>query len=245
MATLSECVERIVGAPPDALATRGLGLVPVADPATFAWAGPWIARLGDPDRHAVMFGVPSAPIFDPVGGDPAVLEGWLVAPLDVAGWVPATSVTEPGTGVVEAIYVFAEREGEGAAVPSARALAGVGLDGDRYARGEGTFSRPGATGLALTLVEAEALERVDLAFAGARRNVVTRGVRLNALVGRRFRVGDVECFGQRLCEPCAHLQRLTRPGILRALVHQGGLRADILSDGAIAAGDAVVAVDRV
>jgi MOSC domain-containing protein YiiM len=79
----------------------------------------------------------------------------------------------------------------------------------------------------------------------ARRNVVTRGVDLDALVGRRFRIGDVECFGQRLCEPCAHLERLTardgKPGTLRALVHRGGLRADVLGDGEIAVGDEVSA----
>jgi MOSC domain-containing protein YiiM len=69
--------------------------------------------------------------------------------------------------------------------------------------------------------------------------VITRGIDLNALVGRHFTVGEVECFGQRLCEPCAHLERLTEPGTLRALVHIGGLRADVLSDGTIRAGDVV------
>jgi len=82
-----------------------------------------------------------------------------------------------------------------------------------------------------------------LAPQEARRNVVTRGIDLAALVGRRFRVGDVECFGQRLCEPCAHLERLTaqagKPGVLRALIHKGGLRADVLADGEIGVGDAV------
>ena len=75
--------------------------------------------------------------------------------------------------------------------------------------------------------------------ADARRNVVTRGIDLNALVGRRFRVGDVECLGQRLCEPCAHLERLTVPGTLRGLIHRGGLRADVLTDGTISVGDTI------
>ena len=91
-------------------------------------------------------------------------------------------------------------------------------------------------------MEAEQLEALELSArstAAARRNVVTRGIDLNALVGRRFRVGEVECLGQRLCEPCAHLQRLTAPGTLRALVHRGGLRADVLTDGTIRVGDAV------
>ena len=58
-----------------------------------------------------------------------------------------------------------------------------------------------------------------------------------------FRVGEVECLGQRRCEPCAHLERLTRPGVLRGLVHRGGLRADVLSGGRIRTGDCVEAVE--
>ena len=101
-----------------------------------------------------------------------------------------------------------------------------------------------ARGHDLTLIEAEALEELmlpegPLAPEAARRNVVTRGIDLNALVGKRFRIGDVDCLGQRLCEPCAHLERLTRPGTLRALVHRGGLRADVLTDGVIRLGDAL------
>jgi MOSC domain-containing protein YiiM len=94
----------------------------------------------------------------------------------------------------------------------------------------------------LTLVEAEALEDVDLSWEAARRNVVTRGVDLNALVGRRFHVGSVECVGRRLAEPCVHLEKLARPGLLRPLVHRAGLRADILGGGTMRLGDEV-AVD--
>jgi MOSC domain-containing protein YiiM len=71
-----------------------------------------------------------------------------------------------------------------------------------------------------------------MSYAEARRNVVTRGIDLDALVGRRFRVG-VECLGQRLCEPCSHLGHLTTKGVLRELIHRGGLRADVLTDGHI------------
>ncbi len=131
--------------------------------------------------------------------------------------------------------------------PSAEAIAGRGLRGDRYERGAGTFSNPNGRGYDLTLVEAEALEElaaggIQLAPAEARRNLVVRGVALDALIGRRFRVGEVECFGQRRCEPCAHLERLTRPGVLRGLVHRGGLRADVLSGGTIGLGDPVEAL---
>jgi len=111
-----------------------------------------------------------------------------------------------------------------------------GIVGDRYGDSR-----------TLTLIESEALEGrradtgVELSAAASRRQVLTRGIRLNDLVGERFRVGDVECVGQELCEPCRHLQSLTEPEVLRGLVHRGGLRADIVSGGRIAVGDAVSA----
>ena len=119
-------------------------------------------------------------------------------------------------------------------VVSVDAFAGKGLRGDRHFYAEG--AEPGE---ALTLIEAEALEDVGLSGAQSRRQVVVRGVRLNDLVGRRFRVGDVECVGVELCEPCLHLQQLTRPGIIKDLIHRGGLNADILTDGQIRVGDPV------
>ncbi len=82
-----------------------------------------------------------------------------------------------------------------------------------------------------------------LGYAEARRNVVTHGIELNALVGRRFRVGNVECLGQRLCEPCSHLERLTTKGALRELIHRGGLRADVLGDGEVNLGDVIETLD--
>jgi len=120
-------------------------------------------------------------------------------------------------------------------VGSVRAIAGRGLEGDRYFFPDGAGS-----GEALTLIEAEALEDVGLTGAQSRRQVVVRGVRVNDLVGKRFRVGDVECLGVELCEPCLHLQTLTRPGIIKDLIHRAGLRADILSGGTISVGDKVV-----
>jgi MOSC domain-containing protein YiiM len=122
-----------------------------------------------------------------------------------------------------------------APVDSASALAGKGLQGDRHFHGEG--AKPGQ---ALTLIEAEVLEDVGLTGAQSRRQVVVRGVPLNDLVGRRFRVGEVECLGVELCEPCLHLQQMTRPGIIKELVHRGGLNADILNDGRIRVGDPVI-----
>ena len=120
-------------------------------------------------------------------------------------------------------------------VESVAALAGKGLTGDRQFCTDG--AKPGE---ALTLIEAEALADVGLTGAQSRRQVVVRGVRLNGLVGKRFRVGEVECAGIKLCEPCTHLQALTRPGIIKDLIHRGGLNADILTGGRIRVGDRLV-----
>lgn len=122
-----------------------------------------------------------------------------------------------------------------AQVDSVQAIAGCGLEGDRH------FCADGAkAGQALTLIEAEVLEDVGLTGPQSRRQVVVSGVRLNDLVGKRFTVGDVECLGVELCEPCLHLESLTRPGIIDELVHRAGLNADILTGGTISVGDAVV-----
>src|SRR5215213_4762065 len=144
------------------------------------------------------------------------------------------------SGVVEGIYVSAKARRLPSSVESARIVAGRGLEGDRYFLGKGSFSHWRGTGRVLTLVEAEALEDVGLDFAASRRNLVTRGISLNDLVGRRFRVGGVECLGRRLCEPCRHLEKLEGDGLMRSLAGRGGLRADVLSDGAVAVGDPVV-----
>jgi len=125
-----------------------------------------------------------------------------------------------------------------------RVIPGRGLAGDRYATGGGTFSdRPGKRDV--TLIESEVLENYrletgkELTPAESRRNLLTRGVRLNALVGQEFEVGPVRMRGLRLSEPCTHLMRLTHPETLRGLVHRGGLIAEILSEGEIAVGDQI------
>lgn len=230
------------------LAARNLRAVA---PAELPGSGFWIAaveRDGAP-HHVVMFGAPPDVVHDPAG-DGAPLSpphGALVlAPLDPA--LPAGPLPEASsraTGTVEGLYVAPATEAPCEAVESVEAVAGRGLRGDRYFEGGGTFGSPGATGHELTLIEAEALEAlaarsgIALEPADARRNVVTRGVDLNALAGRRFAIGDVEIAGRRWCEPCAHLQRLTVRGVLRGLVHRGGLRADIMRGGTIARGDTV------
>jgi len=137
---------------------------------------------------------------------------------------------------VEAIHLGAQRVAELWTVESVRAVAGKGLEGDRHFHEEGA-----SPGQALTLVEAEIVEEVGLAPGETRRQLTVRGIKLNDLVGKRFRVGDVECFGVELCEPCLHLEELTRPGMIRALVHRAGINADIVSGGTIRVGDAVTA----
>ena len=137
--------------------------------------------------------------------------------------------------MVEAIHIGPEKAGELRMVESVRAFAGRGLEGDRHFRPNG--AKPGQ---ALTLVEAENVEDVGLAPGEARRQLTVRGVSLNDLVGKRFRVGEVECYGVELCEPCAHLESMTRPGIMRDFVHRSGINADVLTDGVIRVGDEVV-----
>jgi MOSC domain-containing protein YiiM len=128
------------------------------------------------------------------------------------------------------------------------ANAGVGLDGDRYATGTGTYSGTGRGARDATLIEREAIEAVRSTDDGGvevredetRRNLVTEGVALNHLVGRTFRVGAVRMRGVRLAEPCVYLEQLTgREGVRAALVHRGGLRAEILDDGVLRVGDAI------
>jgi MOSC domain-containing protein YiiM len=146
---------------------------------------------------------------------------------------------------VEGIFIAANAEGETQSVGAVAAVAGRGLEGDRYFAGEGTFFKDRKPGQDLTLIEAEAIEGlaaddgIELGAGESRRNVVTRGIGLNDLVGRRFTVGDVECVGQRLCDPCSHLERITQPGVLKGLANRGGLRADIVNGGRIAVGDEV------
>ena len=130
---------------------------------------------------------------------------------------------------------------------SVRAVAGRGLEGDRYFSGTGTFSpRPQKPDFEVTLIEREHIDAfassTGIAFGprDARRNLVTAGVDLNGLVGREFQVGAVRLRGLRLCEPCSHLARLTSPEVLRGLVHKGGLRAQIVTGGEIRVGDPLV-----
>ena len=126
------------------------------------------------------------------------------------------------------------------------AIAGAGLEGDRYQLGRGSFSRWPGDGRALSLIAAEAINAIfaetglDLSDGRSRRNVVTRAVELAALNGRKFRIGEAIFRGTRLCTPCKYLERLVGPRAFDAMKGRGGLRADILQSGVIRAGDEIV-----
>ena len=148
------------------------------------------------------------------------------------------------TGTVDSIHLTSAAKEPLQSVNEAKAISGKGLDGDRYALQQGTFSKP-LPDFELTLIEAEAIEAlqrdygVEVAPGEARRNVVTRNVPLNHLVGREFHLGGVKVRGIRLCEPCEHLEGIVGRSVIKGLRHRGGLRAQILTDGIIRVGDAV------
>ncbi len=152
------------------------------------------------------------------------------------------------TAKVEAIYVTPSAGEPMRSLTEAVAIAGQGLAGDRYLEGTGYYSnRPLADGSReITLIEAEELEGIEretgihLDPSESRRNVLTRSVRVNELIGKRFRMGEVVCEGIRICEPCTYLEKLTGKRVMRPLVHKGGLRARIVSGGTVRVGDEIL-----
>jgi MOSC domain-containing protein YiiM len=148
-------------------------------------------------------------------------------------------------GVVERIAISPTESVLPERVDAVEVLPAQGPRGDRYFSERPDPSRPSDEAVDLTLIEAESLEAftdetgIPLSHEESRRNVLTRGIGLNDLVGARFTVGEVECVGVELCEPCSHLQGLTRDGVLRGLVHRGGLRATVVAGGTIATGDEI------
>lgn len=148
-------------------------------------------------------------------------------------------------GQLLSIFIAVDKTADLVAVDEVVASAGRGLEGDRYCKGAGTFSKPDQVDREVTLIESEALEalareeKIELTPAQARRNLLTRGVPLNHLVGREFSVGSVTLRGIRLCEPCKHLEKLTREGVMKGLIHRGGLRAQIVRAGTLRKGDII------
>ncbi len=155
-------------------------------------------------------------------------------------------------GRVEAIFIADRSAGPMRPVPQVEAQVGAGLAGDRYASRRGTFSKeeqaggPTRPAAQVTLIEAEAVEaaareyEIALDPSETRRNILTRGVALNHLVGREFSIGDqVVLRGIKLCEPCGHLEKLTREGVRKALIHRGGLRAEVVRGGLLHLADPI------
>jgi MOSC domain-containing protein YiiM len=156
-------------------------------------------------------------------------------------------VTTMGTGTVEGIFSTEAAGQPMRALTEALAIADHGLVGDRYHDDRGFYSeRPMPDGgRQLTLVEAEVLESlaaehgIELTPVESRRNVVTRGVQLHDLIGKRFQIGPLLCEGTRVCEPCVRLEELTGKPVNEPLVHRGGLRVRILEGGTLRIGDSV------
>lgn len=161
----------------------------------------------------------------------------------------------PTGGRVVSIYVAPAAGSPMQQRHEALAVPRRGLEGDRYFDGLGAFSSgvsPGREVTELTLIEAEVIEQlrrdcgIDVDAADSRRNVVTRGVALDGLVGREFSVGEVRLHGASLCEPCVSLVKSdSNRHLLRGLAHKGGLRARILTGGVFAIGDLVATAQAV
>ena len=206
--------------------------------------GFWIAEHHD-GRCVVMFDESPYAASAPVDVSPSELRRALVlVPLDPARPCGRLPQQPAGAGVVEALLTATHAEDAMQTQSGVELRAGRGIVGDRYFDGTGTFSASEKHGQQLTLIEAEVLDALrddglHLTPVDARRNIVTRGIDLNALVGQEFQIGTARCIGRRLCEPCSHLQRLTGAALLRAMVHRGGLRADILTSGVVHLGDAI------
>jgi MOSC domain-containing protein YiiM len=148
-------------------------------------------------------------------------------------------------GTLESIHIASQAAGPLQSLANVLAVPGCGLEGDRYALRLGTFSKKHDPASELTLIEAEAIEAAErdhalkLAPGETRRNLTTRGVPLNELVGIEFRIGDVRVCGIRLSNPCGYLQKLTGKDVMKALHQRGGLRAQILTQGIIRVGDTI------
>ena len=148
-------------------------------------------------------------------------------------------------GEVLSIQITPQSESLPQSVDQVRAVAGMGLEGDRYYLRTGTYSKKHDESREATLIESEALEALEreyghkLSATESRRNITTRGVALNHLVGKEFRVGAVVLRGIKLCEPCGHLEQMTGRNVREGLVHRGGLRAQIVQSGVIQVGDSI------
>ena len=123
---------------------------------------------------------------------------------------------------------------------SIKVLANQGIEGDRH------FSEYNDPYNQLSLIESENIDYynikygLNIPYIDFRRNVVTKGVKLNDLVGKRFFVGDVELEGIDLCRPCRHLcEVLNQDNIIKEFLRRGGIRCQILSSSTLTVGDKI------
>lgn len=161
--------------------------------------------------------------------------------------LPSAQQRHTWQGTLQAISIAPKSAGEVQMLDEAEVIVGQGIKGDRYSDGNGSFSNESGTGRAVTLIAQEDLDEIERAHnltvthAQSRRNLLTAGVPLNYLVGKRFKIGDVILEGQRLCEPCNTLAKSSGhgPALLSAMVHRGGLRCDVIQGGTISTGDSI------
>jgi len=152
-------------------------------------------------------------------------------------------------GTVVAIFIGSDKNVPLFEVDEINAVSGKGLVGDRYFNRIGTYSSQINPGRQVTLIELETIEalkrdlNIELGLGESRRNIVTHGIALNHLIGKRFLVGTILMLGTRLCEPCGYLESTTYKGVRRALEHRGGLNAQILKDGILNKGDSLIIID--
>lgn len=149
-------------------------------------------------------------------------------------------------GTIEHLFITDAMSQPMNAQPALTAIAGKGIDGDRYLTGKGTYSKKPEPGRQITLVEGEVLDWLQREHGltvrpeDCRRNVVTRGIALNPLVGRELMVGPVRVRVHRLCQPCRYIEKLLKqPDLYERWWDKGGLRCEILQGGTIRIGDTV------
>ena len=152
-------------------------------------------------------------------------------------------------GKVVGIYIANSRGDPTVNIDEAHVIPGMGIVGDRYFTDHKKNDADSKGGREITLIELETIEAIivnddiQLTPSQTRRNIITHGIALNDLVGRRFVIGDIQLKGIRLCEPCNYLASRTDPRILKSLLHRGGLRAEIITEGIIYLNDKITLSD--
>ena len=153
------------------------------------------------------------------------------------------------TGIVVALFTVDRRAAPMKKVEQLYALAGRGIEGDRYFLGTGTYSKSPEPGRQVTLIKSEVLEslkdklEITIKPKESRRNILTQGIEINDLIGTEFYVGTVRLRAHRITQPCLYLEKLLdQPGLYKELWDNGGISCEILSDGVIKERDIITAL---